>query len=95
MFLALRLYALVRSSDMGRRLNIVLSLVQAQLSLGVAQGVLGLRGCFLPMPSDTHLLVRDGYRTCALGFTPTLHLERNSVPLGGFFTARIVKEQGE
>lgn len=79
MFLALRFYALVRSLNMGRRLNIVLSLVQAQVSLGVAQGVLGLRGCFLPMPSDTYLLVRDGYRTCALGFTPTLHRNRKRV----------------
>jgi hypothetical protein len=77
--LALRFYALVRSPGMGCRLNIVLSLVQAQLSLGVAQGVLGLRGCFLPMPSDTHLLVRGGYRTRALGFTPTLH--RNKAEL--------------
>jgi len=64
---------MVRSPSMGCRLHIVLSLVQAQVSLGVAQGVLGLRGCIIPMPSDTHLLVRGGYRTRALGFTPTLH----------------------
>jgi len=80
---------------MGCRWNIVLSLMQAQVSLGVAQGVLGLRGCFLPMPSDTHLLCGVDTALAPWALRLLCTPERNSVPLGGFFTAQIVKERGE